>query len=693
METIAERLKQPIQAAARAPGRLVPLLHRLGLYTARDALFFFPRDYEDLTQILSISDIDGGAPVSICGVVEEVDSRSLAPGRSVTAALIRDETGVLRAVWFNQPFMQQRLPRGQRVMVSGVPRRRGLCWEISHPRLVNLGRDERPARGQMLPVYPLTEGLAQSRVRRVVHQVVEDLADEVPEVLPESFLTEHALWPIGRALRAIHAPQDAADIAGARRRFVYQELLVLQLALALRRWTLQRTQRAPALPATAKIDARIRRLFPFELTADQQQAIQEIADDMGRSVPMSRLLQGEVGCGKTAVAEYAMLVAVAHSHQAVLMAPTEVLAQQHFRTLSEDLQQSRVRIELLTGAQTGSTREKLLGRVASGDIDLLIGTQALLHEEIRFPHLGLVVIDEQHKFGVRQRAALKGAGVDPHYLVMTATPIPRTVAMSLFGDLDVSSIRQSPPGRQQVHTYLATADQRDRWWEFVRGKLREGRQGYVITPRVEEHPTGELASVEEVYERLANGPLEEFRVDVIHGRMSSSDKEAAMDAFRRGQTQVLVATSVIEVGIDVPNATLLTIESGERFGLAQLHQLRGRVRRGTFPGYVTVFAQPGNDAARERLAAFERLTDGFELAEIDFALRGPGDLFGASQHGMPPLRVADLQRDQATLVEARQEAQAMIFGDPPPFFDPEFTALRAQVLRRYGEALDLGDVG
>jgi ATP-dependent DNA helicase RecG len=692
-QSIAERLKNEVPNLAGVPARFAPLLRRLGLRTARDVLFFFPRDYEDLTRICAIGEIDGSGPVSVCGVVDEAESRTLTGGRSVMGVLIRDDSGTLRAIWFNQPFMQQRMVRGQRVMLSGMPKRRGLCWEIAHPRVVYLGTDDQPTRGQMLPVYSLTEGLPQSRLQKIVHHVVNELADEMPEVFPASFLTSHQLRPIGPSLRAIHMPQDSEDVQQARRRFVYQELLVLQLALVLRRWNLQRTQRAPVLSATAKIDARIRRLFPFELTADQQQAIREIAEDMGQRVPMNRLLQGEVGSGKTVVAEYAMLLAVAHSHQSVLMAPTEVLAQQHFRTLREDLHQSRVRIDMLTGALTGTPRQKLLDSVQAGEIDLLIGTQALLHEEIQFPHLGLVVIDEQHKFGVRQRAALKSTGVDPHYLVMTATPIPRTVAMSLFGDLDVSTLRESPPGRQSVHTYLATEDQRDPWWEFVRGKLREGRQGYVITPRVEESESTTLVSVEEVYERLTNGPLDAFRVDLIHGRMSSADKETAMDRFRRGETQVLVATSVIEVGVDVPNATVLTIEGGERFGLAQLHQLRGRVRRGAFPGYVTVFARPGNQAARDRLDAFARSTDGFELAELDFSLRGPGDLFGVSQHGMPPLRVADLQHDQTLLLAARQDAQAMIFAEDPLFFHPEFAALRTQVLRRYSKALDLGDVG
>ncbi|MHB8863580.1 MAG: ATP-dependent DNA helicase RecG [Pirellulaceae bacterium] len=692
-ESIAKRLKIRVEFLAGANSRLVPLLHRLGLRTARDLLFAFPRDYEDLTRTCLIGHIDGSGPVSVCGVVDESELRTLSADRSILGVLVRDDTGILRAVWFNQPFMHKRMMRGRRVMLSGTPKRRGLCWEMSHPRVANLDEAEQPPQGQMLPVYALTDGLPQSRLRKIIHHVVNELADEMPEVLPESILAARQLWPIGRALRGMHMPRTSDDIGQARRRFVYQELLALQLALALRRWNLQRSQRAPELPATAKIDARIRRLFPFELTGDQQQAIRELAEDMGRCAPMNRLLQGEVGSGKTAIAEYAMLLAVAHGHQAVLMAPTEVLAQQHFHTLREDLQQSRVRIDLLTGSLTGNPRQRLLEAVQAGNVDLLVGTQALLHEQIQFPRLGLVVIDEQHKFGVRQRAALKSTGVDPHYLVMTATPIPRTVAMSLFGDLDVSTLRQSPPGRQPVYTYLAQADQRQQWWEFVCGKLREGRQAYVITPRVEESTAPEQASVEEVYERLANGPLEAFRVDMIHGRLSSAEKSRTMEAFRRGETQVLVATSVIEVGVDVPNATLMTIEGGECFGLAQLHQLRGRVRRGTFPGYVSVFAQRTSQDARERLEAFVRTTDGFELAELDFSLRGPGDLFGISQHGMPPLRVADLQRDQAILQEARHDAQELIFGPDALFFRPEFAELRARVVRRYGESLDLGDVG
>lgn len=692
-ESVAERLKKSVQFLKGVGPRLEPLLHRLGLKTARDVLFFFPRAYEDLTQIRRVEDIDGSGAVCVCATVEETELRQLAEGRSVLGVLLRDDSGYIRAVWFNQPFMQQKMVRGQRVMLSGTPRRRGLCWQLTHPRVVVLGEHDAPRQGEMLPVYASTEGLTQAKLRHVVRYVVEEYAPLIEEVLPDALLQARALLPIGEALRRIHLPLDRQDAEQARRRFIYQELLTLQLALALRRWQLQQSLDAPLLTTSARIDARILRLFPYEPTEDQRAAMREIAADMGRCVPMNRLLQGEVGSGKTMVAEYAMLLAVAHGYQAVLMAPTEILARQHLRTLGEDLRRSRVRMALLTGALTAGERQDLHSRVGRGEVDLVIGTHALLHEELQFPRLGLVVIDEQHRFGVRQRAALRSAGGEPHYLVMTATPIPRTVTMSLLGDLDVSTLRQPPPGRQQVHTYLGNEQQREQWWEFFRNKLREGRQGYVITPRVEEGETPDLTSVAEQYEQLANGPLEEFRIDLIHGRMSPAEKETAMDAFRRGWTQVLVATSVIEVGVNVPNATVMTIENAERFGLAQLHQLRGRVRRGKFPGYVCAFANLSNVDAQERLDAFIRSTDGFELAEMDFQLRGPGDLFGTRQHGMPPLRIADLRRDVTLLEEAQSDAQGLLAAEHAPFFQPEWAALRRQLLRRYGTALDLSDVG
>ncbi len=717
-KSAAERLGTPVQFIKGVGPQRAELLERLDLHDACDVLFCFPRDYQDLSELRSIERLAEGELSSVCGVVDEIDLRNTGPGRSLLGVLIRQGTQYLRAVWFNQPYMRDKFRVGQRVLLAGAPKRQGFRWELTHPQVTLLAEEEEPPAGRIVPIYSLTDGLNQSQMRRIAQGVVEQYTDALDEVLPEWFLTEHQLLPIRQALPYLHTPPDRATLEQARRRFIYQELFVMQLALAWRRWKLIHESRAPPLPTNAKIDARIFRLFPFELTGGQKQAIAEIAADMGQTFPMNRLLLGEVGSGKTVVAEYAMLLAVANGYQAVLMAPTEVLARQHSRTVAKALEQSRVRIALLTGGLTNVVRRETLAAITEGRVDIVIGTHAVLSDEVKFAKLGLVVIDEQHKFGVRQRATLRqtgflpepakpegdpnssggvvpGAAVpysDPHYLVMTATPIPRTVSMTLFGDLDVSTLREAPPGRQPVHTYLADEGRRARWWEFFRQKLREGRQGFVVAPLVDESENFSTASAEELFESLTNGELEAFRVNILHGRQSPEEKDAALERFRRGETQVLVSTLVIEVGVDVPNATLMTIEGAERFGLAQLHQLRGRVSRGVYPGYVCLFANSDSEDVRQRLDSFCRTTDGFEIAELDFRTRGPGDLLGAKQHGLPPLRIADLLRDIDVLQEARRDAQAVMLGDPE-LHDPAWAKLRRMVLTRYGEVMELGDVG
>jgi ATP-dependent DNA helicase RecG len=374
------------------------------------------------------------------------------------------------------------------------------------------------------------------------------------------------------------------------------------------------------------------------------------------------------------------------------MAPTEVLARQHYQTLAKLLANSQVKVGVIVGGMAAAEREKTLAAIAKGEIGIVVGTQALVQQDVQFAELGLVVIDEQHKFGVKQRAMLKRSAAAPHYLVMTATPIPRSVGMTLYGDLDLTTLREMPPGRQAVHSYLPPVADHEKWWEFFRKKLREGRQGYVITPLVEESEAIQSASLAETYESLVNGELADFRVGLVHGRMTSEEKDAAMERFRRGETQVLCATSVVEVGVDIANATVMTILAAERFGLAQLHQLRGRIGRGSYPGFCCLFADPQTQQSRERLEAFVRTTDGFELAEIDFALRGPGDLFGTRQHGLPPMYIADLVNDGELLAEARRDAQAMVQKDPA-LAEAEHQALRRRVLARYGQSLALGDVG
>ncbi len=688
----AEQLATPVQFLKGVGPARAELLERLELHAVRDVLFFFPRDYQDFSDERDVEQLEEGKLQSVRGVVEDIDLRNTSSGGCVLGVSLRCRTGQLRAIWFNQPSMRDRFQFGQRVMFSGKPKYEGLVWQMTHPKVETLDAEEEEPATKILPVYPLTEGLLQWQMRKIVRGTLETYMEVLDEVFPEEYLQAHDLWPLSRALPQVHFPDDQESLDRARRRLVYQELFILQLALAVKRRQQHDQRKAPTLEATAKIDARIRRLFPFELTAGQERAIAEIAADMSGPIPMNRLLQGDVGSGKTVVAVYAMLLAVAHGCQAVLMAPTEVLARQHSLTLDKLLADSRVRRAQLTGGLPPGRRTALLELIAAGEVDVIVGTQAIIQEDVSFANLGLVVIDEQHKFGVRQRAVLKHAGLDPHYLVMTATPIPRTVTMTLFGDLDVSTIDDSPPGRQKVNTYLANEGQRAKWWDFFRRKLREGRQGYVVTPLVEQSEATRAASLDETYETLANGELEAFRIGLIHGRMSSAEKDAAMDRFRSGEIQVLVCTSVVEVGVDVPNATLMTIEDGHHFGLAQLHQLRGRISRGKYAGFCCVFGDPQTEESRRRLGAFVSSTDGFELAETDFKLRGPGNIFGTKQHGMPPLWIADLLRDQSILEEARRDAQALTTADPD-LAREEHTKLRQMMMARYGKALDLGDVG
>ena len=688
-----EVLATPLVRLRTVGPRRVELFERLELRNVLDLVFYFPRDYHDLSEVRTIGDLKDGENVSVVATVAEIELRKTSGRKSILGVLLTDGQGSLRAMWFNQPFMRDRFTVGQRVLVSGRADMRGLMWQMSHPRVTWLDPDSDEAvTGSVLPIYSLTEGLSQFHVRRATAEALELGLSAIEEAFPPDYLVAHRLAPVREALQQIHFPADRDRLAAARRRLVYQELFVLQLGLSVRRHQQRQRAHAPSLECTAKIDARIRRLIPYELTPGQEAAVREIAADMNRPYPMNRLLQGEVGCGKTVVALYAMLLAVAQGHQAVLMAPTEVLARQHAATLERLLASSQVRRALLVGGISAGDRQRLEIQVAAGEIDLVIGTQAIVQAELHFRRLGLVVIDEQHKFGVRQRATLKQKGLDPHYLVMTATPIPRSITMTLFGDLDLSTIRDTPPGRQPVHTYLATPEQREKWWDFLRKKLRAGRQAYVVTPLVEESDEVAVTSVEQAYESLTNGELADFRVGLIHGRMSTTEKERAMEDFRAGRLQVLVSTTVVEVGVDVPNATLMTIEGGERFGLSQLHQLRGRVTRGKFAGYCCVFADAQTEESRQRLEAFVGSTDGFKLAEVDLEIRGPGDLFGTRQHGLPPLRIADLLRDAPLLDEARRDALELVAADPGLAL-PEHARLRRQMLARYGRVLELGDVG
>lgn len=629
---------------------------------------------------------------TVHGEVVELAGRSLPDGRTVVSVVLSDGRDCVEGVWFNQSYAARRFRYGQRVAFSGKPKWYRDHWQMSSPRVRILDGAADQPESQVLPVYALTAELRPQFLRAALARALPEYVDAVTEIVPEELRRQRALPGVREALVDIHRPRDLAAATTARRRFVYEELLVLQTALALRRRELRDRQRAPVLPVTPAIDARARRLFPFALTADQNKAIDEICRDLAGDRPMQRLLQADVGAGKTAVAVYALLVAVANKHQAVLMAPTEVLARQHWRTLEGYLSGSRVRRLLLTGALTTRQRQSALAAIRNNEVDLVVGTQALVQRDVAFSRLGLVVIDEQHKFGVNQRARVRRLGIDPHYLVMTATPIPRTVALTVFGDLDTSVIRELPPGRQPVTTRWLSSAERERIYERVRQACAEGRQAFIIYPLVGESDVVEAASAEQAFTALSARPFRDQRLGLLHGRMEELEKERVMEDFRKRRLDVLVATSAVEVGVDVPNASLLIVEHAERFGLSQLHQFRGRISRAGVPGECYVFADPATEEARARLRAFTRTSDGFELAELDARLRGSGQFFGTKQHGLGELSVADLQVDAELLRLARQDALALVAGDAR-LQQPANAGLRRAVALRYGKTLELAEIG
>ena len=551
-------------------------LQRLDIRTIGDLLFHFPRSYEDLTDHRPIAALAAGQMQTVTGEVVEIEGRQLPDGRCLVSIVLSDDgKNCLEGVWFNQPNISARFRYGQRVAFSGKPKKFRDHWQMSNPRVQGLDGSEPGSMPQVVPVYPLTEDLRPDRLRALLRQAVERFARHLPEVLPPELRQQRSLAVAAQAMSQVHFPASLREAEEGRRRFVYEEFLLLQLGLALRRRELRDRQRAPKLAVTQAMDGRIRQLLSFRLTADQNRAIADVCRDLAGDRPMQRLLQADVGAGKTAVAVYALLVTVANKHQAVLMAPTEVLAQQHWHTLERYLAHSRVRRLLLTGALTPRQRREALEKIRTGEADLVIGTQALVQEDVQFAHLGLVVIDEQHKFGVNQRARVRRLGTDPHYLVMTATPIPRTMALTVFGDLDVSIMHQLPPGRLPVQTRWVQNSQRERLYTRLSEELRRGRQGYIVCPLVEEAEALDLKAATQTFEELQRGPFAGFPLGLLHGRLDEDTKTDVMARFRRRQIHLLVCTSVVEVGVDVPNATLMVVEHAERFGLSQLHRAAG----------------------------------------------------------------------------------------------------------------------
>ncbi|MBI1850827.1 MAG: ATP-dependent DNA helicase RecG [Planctomycetes bacterium] len=679
----------PVRAAAFAD---------LGVHTLGDLLHLKPRRYEDRSRLRRVADLEVGETALVTGVIDAVRlKRARFRRRSYLVATVRDGDATIQAVWFNQPYIRSQFRKGDRILLHGkVKSYRGLQM-VAPEYEVQSTDDGEPeveprARG-LVPIHPATADLRPRLIRRLVSLAIERTTAELEaDPLPESLRRRRELRPLADAVRALHFPVDESDATRARDRLAYDEFLTMQLALVSRRRGLRGERKVHELAHDANLERRIRRRFPFSFTEDQERAIAEIRADLLSPAPMNRLLHGEVGSGKTAVAAYAMLLAIANRSQVAFLAPTEVLAEQHMRTLGGWLAGSRVKLVHLPGGLPARERASRLAAISSGKADLIVGTHALLEEPVTFPRLALAVIDEQHKFGVAQRQRLREKGTHPDVLVMTATPIPRTLALTLFSDLDVSTLRGLPPGRVPVRTRIVENRRERQVHEAVREQVARGRQAYFVYPLIEESEALDLRCAETGHERLRDDVFPDLRVGLVHGRLPASEKDAAMDAFRRGETQILVATSVIEVGVDVPNATSMVVEEAGRFGLAQLHQLRGRIGRGA--DEATCFLLPGKAGAlgRRRLRILRDTNDGFRIAEADLELRGPGEVFGWRQHGLPEFRIAD-PFTQLGLLEAAREDAATILTRDPKLVSPEHERLREKMTREPGARADLAKVG
>jgi ATP-dependent DNA helicase RecG len=711
-------LQTSIQFIKGVGPRLSAILRKKNILTVEDALYFLPRVYQDRRQIKKISELTVGKMETVMGTVLQADMSYYRKRRTFELA-VGDETGTLLAKWFNfnPRYMRGRFRKGMRLILSGEVRLFHWQKEIHHPELEIMETEEErtppegsPAGlpggeeslhfGRIVPVYSETEGLYQRQrlIRRIMKNVVDLFGGKSFSGTPEEVCRRQNLIPLSEAFRRVHFPDAGESItllnegkSPAHRRLIFDEFFFLELGLALRRsGTLMET--GTAFPITRRYANQLRALLPFSLTPAQERVLSEIETDMGHPHPMNRLLQGDVGSGKTIVALMAGLTAVEGGYQVAVMAPTEILAEQHFLNIRSLVEKVGLHVALLTSSLKKSRKESLAGEIRSGTIHLIIGTHALIQEGVEFHRLGLAIIDEQHKFGVLQRATLKKKGYNPDVLVMTATPIPRTLAMTLYGDLEVSVIDQLPPGRGTVTTRVFNEKERFRVYRILREEISRGKQAYVVYPLVEESERMDLKDATQMAKHLQRDIFPEFRVGLIHGRLKSEEKEALMGDFKSRRIHLLVSTIVIEVGIDVPNASVMVIEHAERFGLSQLHQLRGRVGRGKDPSQCLLIAQyPRSEEAERRLRVMEQTTDGFRIAEEDLAIRGPGDLLGTQQSGLPDFRVGNFVRDIQLLADARSEAFSIVTRDPTLSF-AEHLFMKETLKERWKGRLELATI-
>jgi ATP-dependent DNA helicase RecG len=658
------RLLDPVQFLKGVGPRAASLLGKIGVLTAGDLLFHLPRRWEDRRCIKSIAEAVDGATETLTGTLGPIEDRRIRAGLVITKSILYDDTATLVLTWFNQPYLKRQLRAGLRLIVTGKVKRAFGSIEMTAPELEVIGEDDTLSAGRIVPFYPSTENVSQRYLRKLARAALDGCADLVVDSIPERLRKAKRLLPIQESLRQIHFPDSFEALRDARRRLIYEDLFIVQLGLGLKRREREVLKKGASFIVPPRYLEVFEQSLPYKLTGAQKRVIGEIVRGMTSPAPMHRLVQGDVGSGKTVVAAFALYAAVQCGYQGAIMAPTEILAHQHFRKFREILEPLDVSVGLLTGSLRKKAREKIHEGLKSGTLSILVGTHAVIQESVTFRNLGFAVVDEQHKFGVMQRTTLREKGSNPDLLVMTATPIPRTLALTLYGDLEISVIDELPPGRQVIKSYWARWSQRERVYNFIRKEVAEGRQAYVVCPLVEESDKLKVSAAVEEAETLRSQVFPDLRVGLLHGRMRAEEKEQVMRDFLEKRYEILISTTVIEVGVDVPNATLMLVQNAERFGLSQLHQLRGRVGRGAQQSYCIFLSDPGTEEGVRRMKVIAGTSDGFRIAQEDLELRGAGEFYGTRQSGMADFLIADLIRDHAVLEEAKVDVDRLLASDP-----------------------------
>ncbi|GIM31938.1 ATP-dependent DNA helicase RecG [Paraclostridium bifermentans] len=660
-------------------------LSKLGIFTVSDLLFYFPRQYEDRNNLRKIFELKDEEKVTIRAIVSSIETSNVRKGLVITKVGVRDETGFARLVFFNQEYISSTLKKGDTVFVFGKVKKTSYGIEMSSCEVEQMSNNPKNTCG-IMPIYPLTYGLTNKELINIVKTVFSNEQIYIKEYLPNKIIQKYKLCSIDFAVKNIHSPTNKESLKVALYRLVFEEFLMLQLGLFLFKNGV--TEKSGVKFEKEQNLVKILNSLPFKLTNAQNRALNEIIDDMNCEKVMNRLVQGDVGSGKTVVALLALANCVLNGYQGALMAPTEILAEQHFISLNETLSPFGINVGLLVGSLTKKQKENVLQRVKDNEIDILIGTHALIEDKVEFNNLGIVITDEQHRFGVRQRNKLSEKGYNPDILVMTATPIPRTLALILYGDLDISIIDELPPGRQPIETLAVYKDKREKAYNsLVRSEVQKGRQVYIVCPLVEESEAIEAKAAVDLVEELKSEFFSDLRLGLLHGKMKPSEKDETMKKFKNKELDILVSTTVIEVGVNVPNATLMIIENAERFGLAQLHQLRGRVGRGSHKSYCILIYSSKSEVCSQRMAIMEETTDGFKISEKDLEIRGPGEFFGTRQHGLPDLKVANIFKHMKILKIAQQEARYIISEDPK-LNNYENEKIKKEILKKFENRLE-----